>query len=495
MIENILTGLSGVLEYQNIIILILAVIIGFIGGSIPGISGTMLVIILLPVTYTLDADNAFLLLTAIYATASFSGAISAILFRTPGTPEAVATVLDGYPMAQQGKAGRALGIAIVSSALGGIIGVLFLTFLTPTLSKFALNFSSPEYFALAIIGLTVVASLSGKDLLKGLIGVLIGLFLATIGMDSLTGSPRYTFETTTLSSGIELIPVIIGLFAVSEFLKKSGESNTLKKGIEKVKTKIFEKDVFKKLYKTIASSSVLGVFIGILPGIGATTASMVSYSETVRWSKTPEEFGTGKPEGIAAPESANNAAAMGALIPLFSLGIPGSATTAVILGAFVMQGLQPGPTLYSQNSDLMFTIFMGLLVANILILILAKPFIKVFSKVINLPYHILGPLILLFCVIGTFAVRNSYFDIWIMLVFGIIGFFLEKMKFPLVTIILGLVLGPIAESEFRRAIEMSNGDFSIFFSRPISLVLLILAILMLIVPYLLKRFKKAKATT
>ncbi|WP_404455063.1 tripartite tricarboxylate transporter permease [Oceanobacillus kapialis] len=495
MLENIMIGLSNIGDPFNLFILFAAVSVGFVGGAIPGISGTMLIVILLPLTYGLDANAAFILLTAIYATASFSGAISAILFRTPGTPEAVATVFDGYPMAQNGKAGRALGIAIFSSATGGIVGTIFLITLTPLLSNVALSFSSPEYFALAALGLTVVASLSGKDIIKGLIGVLFGLMLATVGMDALTGTLRYTFGSAQMTSGIELIPVLIGLFAVSEFLKKSSEiTDGLKKTTEKVKTKIFEMKIFKKIYGTMARSSLIGVFIGILPGIGATTAAMLSYSETVRWTKNPEpEFGKGNPKGISASETSNNAAAMGTLVPLLSLGIPGGATTAVILGAFILHGMQPGPTLFRTNSELMYTIFAGLLIANILILILAKPFIRVFTKIVNIPYYVMGPLILILCMIGTYAVRNSYFDVWIMFIFGFLGFFLEKMKFPLATIILGVVLGPIAESEFRRSVEMANGDLSIFFTRPISLGLLIVAVLMLFFPIIMNYIKKRKA--
>lgn len=492
MLEGILSGFSSVLEPMNLIILLSAVIVGFLGGAIPGISGTMLVIVLLPITYALDPGAAFLLLTAIYATTSFSGAISAILFRTPGTPEAIATVFDGYPMAQKGEPGRALGIAILSSVVGGVVGTIALMLLTPLLSSVALKFSSPEYFALAVLGLTVVASLSGKDLIKGLIGVLFGLVIATVGMDALSGTLRFTFDYTPLSGGIELVPALIGLFAVSEFLRKSNIRENIQEGMSKVKTKIFEMEIIQKIGLTLSRSSLLGLFIGILPGIGATTASMISYSETVRWSKNPEEFGKGKPEGIAAPESANNAAAMGALIPLLSLGIPGSATTAVILGAFVLHGMQPGPMLFNSNVELMYTIFVGLFIANIFILILAKPFIRMFTKIISIPYNIIGPFILVLCIVGTYAVRNSYFDIWVMFAFGIIGLFLDKMKFPLATIILGLVLGPIAESEFRRSMEMSSGDFTVFFTRPISLSLLSLTFIALVLPAILKLIKNRK---
>ncbi|WP_047982716.1 tripartite tricarboxylate transporter permease [Ornithinibacillus contaminans] len=493
MLEGLLLGIENMFQPIPLLILIAATLIGFLGGALPGISGTMLVIILLPISYGLDAIPAFILLTTIYASSVFSGLISAVLFRTPGTPEAVATVLDGYPMAQKGKAGQALGIGIFSSVTGGTLGVLCLMFLTPLLASFALSFSSPEYFALAVLGLTVVVSLSGGDLIKGFIGVALGLFIATIGMDPMTGAERFTFGSLELLSGIDLIPVLIGLFAVSEVLRKSKEDHTIKQQMQKFKTKIFDSAIFKRIKGTILRSSILGIVIGILPGVGATTAAMVSYSEATRWSKNPKEFGTGVPEGIAAPESANNAAAMGAMVPLLSLGIPGSATTAIILGAFIMHGMQPGPMLIKDSPDLVYTIFISLLLVNVLILVLSKPFIRIFSKIMKVPYNILGPFIVIFCMIGTYAVRNSIFDIWMMLLFGLVGYYLDKMKFPLAAVILGVVLGPIAEVEFRRGLQMSNGDFSIFFTRPISAVLIGLAIIALVLPLWSKFRKNRKA--
>lgn len=497
MLQDLLMGFISVIQPINLFMLFLAVVIGFVGGAIPGISGVMLVVILLPITYGMDATPVFLLLTSIYAAAGFSGLISAILFRTPGTPEAMATVLDGYPMAQKGLAGQALGVGLLSSALGGLIGTLFLIFLTPFLAKVALNFSSAEYFALAILGLTFVASLSGGDILRGLIGVTFGLFIATIGIDILSGAQRFTFGSTQLLSGVDFVPILIGLFAVSEVLRKALEDQSAVKVITKVKTKIFEWNIFKRIWGTIARSTMLGVFVGVLPGVGATTASILSYSAEVRRSKNPEKYGTGVPEGVAAPEAANNSAAVCSMVPLLSLGIPGSATTAVILGAFILHGLQPGPTLFTYEKELVYTIFAGLLIINFLMLIFAKPFISIFARVLNIPYSILGPLIAIMCFLGTYAVRNSMFDVWIMLLFGIIGYFLEKYRFPIATIVLGVVLGAMVEEEFRRALQMAGGDYTVFFTRPISAVLLTLAILALIIPpvrrYLANRRKAQEA--
>lgn len=311
-------------------------------------------------------------------------------------------------------------------------------------------------------------------------------------MDPLTGQERFTFGSLELLSGIHFIPILIGLFAISEVLRKCKEDHTIRKEMQTFKTKVFDLQIIQRIKGTILRSSLLGAGIGVLPGVGATTAAVLSYSEAVRWSKNPKAFGTGIPEGIAAPESANNAAAMGAMVPLLSLGIPGSATTAVILGAFVLHGLQPGPMLMTNERDLIYIIFVSLLFVNILIIFLSKPFISVFSKIMKVPYTVLGPFIIVFCIIGTYAVRNSVFDIWIMLVFGIIGYYLDKIKFPLATVILGVVLGPIAEVEFRRGLQMANGDLSIFFTRPISATLLALAFFALVIPIVVKFVKKRK---
>ncbi|SDJ30150.1 putative tricarboxylic transport membrane protein [Natribacillus halophilus] len=478
MLDNLLGGLMTAIEPSHFIILLLAVVIGFLGGALPGLSGVMLVVVLLPVTYGMETTSAFMLLTAIYGATVFSGMITSILYRAPGTPESVTTVYDGYPMTQRGEAGKALGVGILSSTIGGIVGTIFLIALTPTLASIALQFAAPEYFALAVLGLTVVASLSSGKLIMGFIGVLFGLFLATIGTDTITGTQRFTFGSSEIAGGIEHVPVIIGLFAISEVLNRATETQNLKGNVEKFKIKIFDSTVFKKIRGTLARSSLIGVGIGSLPGVGPTTAAILSYSETVRWSKNPQKFGKGAPEGITAPESANNAGAMGALVPLFALGIPGSATTAVMLGAFVMHGLQPGPNLMTTDGDIVYAVFAGLLIVNLLVLIFSKPFIIMFSKLLNIPYSIIGPLIVIFCMIGTFALRNSMFDVFLMMGFGVLGFFLEKLRFPLITIVLGIVLGPLAESEFRRSLELSGGDLSIFVSRPISATLLTISVIM-----------------
>ena len=496
MAEGLLHGFLNTLEPFNLLMLFTAVVLGFFGGAMPGVSGMMLIIVLIPITYGMSPIPAFLLITAIYLASCFSGAISAILYRIPGTPEAVVTSFDGYPMGQKGKAGEAMGIAMTSSAIGGMFGALVLMFLTPPLANFALKFSSPEYFALAVMGLTVVASLSANNLLKGILAALLGLFFATIGIDSISSMPRFTFHVTDLMLGLNLVPMMIGLFGIPEVLKNCRGDTQLRMQLQRTKTKarFFMGGILRKCLPTIVRSSLIGAFVGILPGVGGTTAALLSYSQAVRSSKHPEEFGTGIPEGISAPEAANNCAGATAFVPLISLGIPGSATTAVILGIMVIHGLKPGPMFISSDPKLAYTIFAGLFMVNVLMMIFAKPFISLFVHTQRIPYGLFAPMIIIFCFIGTYAVRNSMFDIWVMMFFTLMGYFFDKIKFPLPPIILGIVLGPMAEEEMRRSLVMSNGDYSIFFTRPISLILLLAGLLSVLAP-VYKRYSLKKSST
>lgn len=489
---DLLGGFSILLQPINIFILIFGTILGFTGGAIPGISGTMLVVLLVPLTYTIEATSALLSLITVYCSAVFGGSISAILFRTPGAPESVATTLDGYPMTLKGQSALALGVSVSCSAIGGIIGSIFLITLTPQLAKVALQFGPVEYFGLCVMALSVISSLGEENQLKSLVASLIGLVLMTIGIDPMTGSERFTFGSRLLMSGIDFIPILIGLFAVSEgFRRFEQDASGVKKDIGKINTTFPDLKLFKKLSPLIARSSLLGTVIGILPGIGATTASMVSYSEAVRTSKTPEKYGTGIPEGVAAPETANNAAACGAIIPLIALGIPGSATTAVMLGAFILHGIVPGPLMFIDNRPLIYALFVGCLIANILILLIAKPFIKGFPQIIKIPYNILGPIILVLCLVGGFAIRNSILDVWMILVFGIIGYTFEKFDIPTAPIVIGAVLGSLTEQSFRRALVMSNSGAAIFFQRPVSAILIVVGLISFAYP-LYRSYKKKK---
>ncbi|MBG0778118.1 MAG: tripartite tricarboxylate transporter permease [Desulfovibrionaceae bacterium] len=490
-------GLGDVLTPLNLLIMSGGVLFGLICGALPGVSGTMAVVLLIPLTYSLDANAAFVLLVATYIGAVFSGSISAILFRVPGAPEAVATTLDGYPMAQKGMAGQALGWSIAASAFGGVFGTLFLITISSQMAQVALKFGSAEYFALAVAGISVISVMNRGNEIKGLICACFGLFLATVGIDPIMGANRFTFGFTGLMGGINFIPVVTGMFAISEVLRKiqteaSVDDQTLEIS-KKARSALPRLREWKGRVGLFLRSSTIGTLIGILPGVGATTAAVLSYSEGMRWSKKPKEWGTGIPEGIIAPESANNAAANGALVPLLALGIPGSATTAVMLGAFIIHGIKPGPTLFTDAMPVVYAIFAASLLSNVLILLYAPPFIRAFALLIRIPYKILGPLIMVLSVVGCYAVRNSMVDVWTMLACGLLGYVLERFNFPIVSILLGVVLGGLAETEFRRALILSGGDYFTFFERPISAVLLVVALGAMLLPGVLSLCKRLKS--
>jgi putative tricarboxylic transport membrane protein len=492
MLEYWINGLLVNAQPYNLFIIILGSSLGILAGAVPGISGTMALALAVPITYTMEPASALILLVAIYASSVYSGSISGILFRTPGAPEGVAATLDGHEMAKRGEAGEALGIDIFSSVTGGLFGALALALIAPQLAKVALEFGPAEYFGIAVLGLSVVSSFGIKNEAKAIIAALIGLFVACIGIDKISGFQRYTFGTTALLGGVGFIPVIIGLFAVAEVIKRVSQTIEIGHVKTQARATLPSFKVIKKLKYLLLRSSIIGTFIGILPGVGATTGAFVSYSEAVRWSKYPEKFGTGIPDGVAAAEAGNNSACSGAMVPLLTLGIPGSAGTAIILGAFLIHGLKPGPLLFMQQPDIVYTIFVGMFLANLSIIFLAKLFIRYFVKVIELPYNILGAGIVICCIVGTFAIRNSFGDIWIMIIFAIIGFFMEKYGYPLAPVILGVVLGPIAEENLRQAMIISDNNPLALVSSPLSAIFIGLSILSLFSPQLRRLWSKIK---
>lgn len=452
--------------------------LGTILGAIPGLNSTMGTALLIPFTFAMAPENGLALLAAVYCGGTFGGSISAILFNVPGAPEAAATGFDGYPMAQKGMAGEALGYAIMCSVIGGLFSVLVMNLVSPQLAKVGLTFSQPEYFALAVAALSLIASLGGAGMAKAFISGSIGLILATVGIDEMTALERFTFGGKALIGGINFIPAIIGAFAVGEILAKAEEGKGL--GGEQldiqVSTKLPSLKNLLALKWTIFRSAIIGTAIGILPGVGATTAAFIGYSEAVRWSKHPEKFGTGVPEGIAGPETANNAATGGAMVPLLTLGIPGSATTAVIIGGFLVHGLQPGPMLFFNQPKLMYAIFIAMYLANILMLFAGLGVAKVFANFRKVRYSILGPVIFVFAAIGSFGVRNDMIDVWIMFACGLLGYFFKKYKYPIAPLIIGLVLGPLTEVSLRKGLDMMDFDLSAFLFRPIAAPILILAV-------------------
>ncbi len=476
----LLHSFGNVFAPDVMLVIAFGVAIGITIGALPGLTATMGVALLVPLTFGRPPLESLAMLLGLFCGAMYGGSISAILVRTPGTPAAAATVLEGYPLAQKGQAGRALAMALFASFCGGLSGALIMTFMSPLISTVALEFSTVEYFALAVFGLSVIVSISGNSIVKGLMAGLFGLLLSTVGADAISGFPRYIFGQMDLFEGPPFIPTLIGLFAVSEVLANV----QITKQIVRVKTVVDRyfpswADI-KAAWVTIARGSVIGTFIGAIPGAGGDIAAFVSYGETKRTSKHPEKFGTGVIEGVAASECANNACSGGAMIPLLSLGVPGDAVTAVLLGAFVLQGLQPGPLLYKEHIDVVYNVFASLIVANFAMLIIGMLGIRLFAKVIMVKRAILMPAILVLSIVGSYAMRGDTFDVYVMLTFGVVGYFMQKHGFPLSPILLALILGPMAEANLRRSLVISGGDFSIIFSRPIAVGLLILAVLSLI---------------
>ncbi len=475
-------ALINVFQPEVILILLAGIFLGVSIGVLPGLTSTMGVALMLPITFGMGQVTGLLLLIGVYFGSVYGGSITAILLNTPGTPASAATAMDGYALAKRGYARKALTTSTISSATGGFISVLILILVAPQLASFALKFSAPEYFALAFFGVSIISSLAAKSLVKGLIIGVLGLLVATIGMDPMGGFPRFTFGNAELTSGINFIPVMIGLFAASEAFTSMEDvfaKNKMQIVVEKAKLKWAE---FKSIIFTILYSAGLGSFIGMIPGAGADIAAFVGYNEAKRFSRHKDEFGKGAIQGISAPEAAGNAVTGGAMIPLLTLGIPGDAVTAVLLGALMVQGIQPGPMLFESNGPLVYTLFFGMLIANIFILIVGLSGIKLFTKILLIPKSILTPLILVLSVIGSYALGNNYFDVIVMLAAGIIGYFMKKYDFPVSPLILGLILGPMMESNLRRSLVMSQGDISILFTRPIACVLIILAVITLVTP-------------
>lgn len=475
--EALLSGLELLLQPLPLLLLFSGVAGGIIVGALPGLTATMGVAILVPFSFGLPPVPGLLMLLGLYAGAIYGGSISAILINTPGTPSAAATLLDGHPLFNKGEGGRAIGMATFASVFGGIGSTIFLITLAPLLSRFALAFSAPEYFSLAVLGITIIASISSGSMVKGLLSGFIGLLIATIGMDPIQGFTRYTFGQVDLMGGVPFIPALIGLFAVSEAITQ------FEKLVEPIKEEVHLNKLIpsltdiKRVIKTVLKSTVIGTFVGALPGAGGDIASFVCYNEAKRSSKHPETFGTGEVEGIAAAETGNNASTGGALIPTLSLGVPGDSVTAIIIGALMVQGLRPGPLLFRNHLDIVNALFVGFLLANIFMGVFGIMMAGFLSKIIMISKRSLIPIIMVLAIVGSFAMQNNPFDIVLMLILGVFGYLVRKIGVPLGPIVLALILGPMVEENFRRSLIMSRGDYSVFFTRPIAATLLILSVI------------------
>lgn len=487
MWEGVLLGLTRVLEWQNLLAIVVGTAAGVAVGALPGLTPTMGLALLLPLTFGMPPEPALLALSGMLAGGVYGGGISAILMRIPD-PANVPTTFDGYPMAQQGQAAKALGIAAVSSTVGGVASAFVLLFFTPILAGFALRFGPPEIFALAIFGLGIVSSLAGKSLLKGLIVTCLGLLVGMVGLDPVAAYPRFTFGVFELQAGFEFVPLLIGTFAIPEILKYAEEVVAAVKLPALAGGMLPSLAEWRQLAVTMVRSGAIGLVIGIAPAAGPVIASYIAYDVEKRSSRHPERFGKGAPEGIAAPQTAINACVGGDLVLTFALGIPGSAAAALFIGALYLQGLQPGPQLFERNPSVVYTTFVGFFVVSLAILPLGLLAGRLGARLMLAPKSVLLPFIFAFAVIGAYAVGSNLFDVWVMLGSGLIAYVLQKFDFGAGPFVLALILGPLAEANWNRTMLMGFGDPLIFLQRPIALVLLLLSLAMLAAPPVLDRF-------
>lgn len=474
-------GFSVATMPMNLLYAFIGCVLGTLIGVLPGLGPAAGTAILIPVTFSLDPIGGIIMLAAIYYGAMYGGTITSVLVNVPGEAASVITCLDGYQMAKQGRAGPALGIAAIGSFIGGTFATLALMVVSLPLANFALRFGPPEVFALLVVGLSLVTGLSGRSLLAALVMTLFGLMLSMIGMDPVRGAPRFTFGIPPLYDGIGFIPVVMGLFGVGEILL-SMEAPVL----EVIKTKITDllpkREEWRVSTGAIGRGTIIGFFLGLIPGIGAIIPTFLAYVVEKKVSKHPEKFGTGVIEGVASPETANNSYANGAMVPLLTLGIPGSPTLAVLMGAFIIHGLTPGPFLFKERPDVVWGLIASLYLGNVMLLVLNLPLVGFWAKLLEIRYQFLYPGILLFCILGAYSLNQSVFDVGVMIAFGVLGYIFRKLDWPLAPTVLALILGPMMERALRTSLEMSGGDLSILVTRPISAVLLIVAAVVLLSP-------------
>ncbi len=482
LITHLLEGFGHIAGIAPFLAIVVGVVAGIFVGAMPGLSPSMGVAILLPFTFKMPPLIGLVLLTAVYLASNYGGSITAVTINTPGTPSAVATAFDGYPLTLQGKAGWGLGVSLVASTVGGMVGIIILILFSQPLAAIAVKMHPAEYFALALFGLSTVASLAGRDWAKAFTSALLGLLINTIGIDPISGVKRYTFGETNLFDGFDFIPALIGLFALSEVFSKIEEGSwkiRLSGELSKKEQWPTWKDYWKLKWATL-QASVVGTLIGIFPGAGSAIASFVAYDLGKRTSKHPETFGKGNPEGVAAAEAANSASVGGAMVPLLTLGIPGSASTAVLIGALMIHDLAPGPLLFTERPDLVYGLFASMFVANGVMFLLGFWGSRLWIKVTKVPLNVLIPLIISIASVGSFAVKNSLFDVGACFGFGVVGWALKRYGYPMAPIVLGMVLGKLMEVNFRRAVIM--GGYGVFFYRPASLILLLISMAAFIYP-------------
>jgi len=492
--DAFINGFISLGDPQLLLVLLVSTLGGVVIGALPGLNATNGAALLLPFTLSMEAIPAIASLVAIYCSATFAGAITAILINTPGTPASATTCLDGYPLAQRGEAGRALGLAVVSSTIGGVLSVICLMMAAPLLARMAYHFTPPEYFALTLFGMSMLASIGEGSPLKNLISGTFGVFLALVGVDMLTSVERFTFGSHDLYDGIGFVPVMIGIFGISELIVQASSLDKRKERVSMKAVQLPTRDDYRQVWKTILRSSGIGIFIGILPAEGATVASMIGYNEAKRWSKTPEQFGKGAIEGIAGSEAANNAATGGAMVPTLALGIPGSATAAVILAGLMVHGIRPGPSRFTEQANFAYNIFWSMVLVNLLFLVVGLTGAKIFAIVTLIPTQVLWPCVFMVSIVGAYALDQSMFDVWIVLISGIIGFFMRRYGFSVVPLAIGLILGEMLEQRLGQSMVMLDEKWWLMFTRPLALLFFCLTIAALFGPvlwtkYLVRVFK------
>ncbi|UNK46292.1 tripartite tricarboxylate transporter permease [Arthrobacter sulfonylureivorans] len=481
-LQPVIDGFGVVLMPSNLLYCLLGVVIGMLIGVLPGLGPAATIAILLPLTYGIEPVTAIIMLAGIFYGAQYGGTITSVLLRLPGEASSVVTVFDGYQLARKGKAGTALGIAAIGSFIGGTVAIIGLTFLAPLVASFALDFGPPEYAALALVGILLVATISNGAKIKALIAAAFGLLLATVGRDIFTGAERFTFGNLSLADGIDFVPVAMGLFGVGEILYNLEERHRAAQAPATVANVWPSKKDLKQSAGAIGRGSVLGFFLGILPGGGATISSLAAYAVEKKRAKNPERFGKGAVEGVAGPETANNAAATSSFIPLLTLGIPANATMAIIFGALLIQGVTPGPQLMVDNPDLFWGVVNSMYIGNILLLIMSIPLVGLFVRILRVRAAILAPITALITLLGAYTIRNSMFDVLLVVLFGAVGYLMKKFGFEPGPLVLAFVLGALLESSLRRSLLVLDGDVAGFMGRPISATLLVVFVLVAVWP-------------
>ncbi|MFT5511169.1 MAG: putative tricarboxylic transport membrane protein [Hyphomicrobiaceae bacterium] len=476
MWETLANSFALFAQVDNALALLIGVIVGTIIGAIPGMTTPMGVALALPFTFTMQPVTGILLLLGVYKGGLYGGSLTAILINAPGTPAASCTGLDGYPLAQRGEARRALDMALYASCTADFVSNLSLIFFAGVLAQFALSFGSPEFFTLIVFSLTIIASVSGNVLLKGLGSACLGLLLSIVGLDLIYGTNRFVFGQVDLMGGLNFIPVLIGLFALPEVLNFYSRTETVR-SLSALAGKGATFLDYRKAFKTIMRGSLIGVILGVIPGIGGAPAAFLSYSEARRTSKNPNNFGKGELEGVAAAEAGNNGVAGATLIPLLALGVPGDIITAIILGAFMIHGLRPGPLLFQENITLIYALFMGIMLSSIYLFIVGKLSIRMIAKIADIPQRMLFPVVLILCVFGAYAINNTVFDILVMFVMGIVGFGMLRLGIPAAPFLIAFILGPLLEDNFRQSLLLGRGSWSIFFQSGICIFFWLLTVL------------------